>query len=195
MGTQIQRCRIACTRYFNTVPRNPITVLHLVSPCHQAANHDTRRSSSDDKRGFTLPEVLIAIAIVAVLAMVAIPMYSDHKDKVRVARATQDILHIQTVVDRWALENRYTYPDSLADVGMGGMVDPWNTPYQYTNVDSAKGKGSARKDRNLVPINTDYDLWSNGPDKLSTPPLTAANSRDDIVRANNGRYVGPAADY
>lgn len=135
------------------------------------------------------------MAIVAVLAAIAIPMYGNHKEKIKVNKAIQDIAQIQTGIDQWALENRYTYPDSLADAGMSGMVDPWNTPYQYTNLTTAKGKGSARKDKNLVPINSDYDLWSNGPDGKSVAPLTAQQSRDDIVRANNGRYVGPAADY
>jgi general secretion pathway protein G len=46
-----------------------------------------------------------------------------------------------------------------------------------------------------VPINTDFDLYSMGPDGRSAPPLTASDSRDDIVRANNGRFVGIAADY
>jgi len=46
-----------------------------------------------------------------------------------------------------------------------------------------------------VPINSDYDLYSKGPDGLSLKPLTAAPSRDDIVRANNGSFIGIAADY
>ncbi len=151
------------------------------------------RSSSDD--GFTLAELLMTIAILGVLAAIAVPMYVDHKEKIRRSQAMTDIGYIQTVIDLYATDNRYQYPDSLADVKMDGMLDPWKGPYRYTRLDNAKGKGSARKDKNLVPINTDYDLWSNGPDGKSVAPLTAKASRDDIVRANNGRYVGLAADY
>jgi general secretion pathway protein G len=43
--------------------------------------------------------------------------------------------------------------------------------------------------------NTDYDLYSSGPDGASVGPLTAKASRDDILRANNGRFVGPASAY
>lgn len=57
------------------------------------------------------------------------------------------------------------------------------------------GNGKVRKDHNLVPLNTDYDLYSMGEDGASVSPLTAKASRDDIVRANNGRYVGLASDY
>jgi general secretion pathway protein G len=49
-----------------------------------------------------------------------------------------------------------------------------------------------RKDRFLVPINSDFDLYSMGKDGESVPPLTAQKSRDDIIRANDGAYIGPA---
>ena len=52
-----------------------------------------------------------------------------------------------------------------------------------------------RKDKNLVPVNTDYDLYSMGEDGRSVGPFTAKASRDDIVRANDGGFVGLAADY
>jgi general secretion pathway protein G len=55
--------------------------------------------------------------------------------------------------------------------------------------------GQLRKDRNLVPINTDFDLFSRGKDGQTNFPLTAQRSRDDIVRANNGGYIGLASDY
>ena len=154
-----------------------------------------RRNLSISGEGCTLTELAITIAIIAVLAAIALPMYADHKEKVKRNQAITDISFIQTTIDLYALENRYQYPDSLADVKMDSMVDPWKGPYQYTRLDNAKGTGSARKDKNLVPINTDYDLWSNGKDGKSVAPLTAEASRDDIVRANNGRFVGPAADY
>ncbi|MCG6963484.1 MAG: prepilin-type cleavage/methylation domain-containing protein, partial [Acidobacteria bacterium] len=37
--------------------------------------------------------------------------------------------------------------------------------------------------------------YSMGPDGKSQPPLTAKASRDDIVRAGNGSFVGVAIDY
>ena len=52
-----------------------------------------------------------------------------------------------------------------------------------------------RKDRFLVPINSDYDLYSVGRDGESVAPLTAAKSHDDIVRAANGAYVGLAENF
>jgi len=57
------------------------------------------------------------------------------------------------------------------------------------------GIGQARKDRFLVPLNSDYDLYSKGQDGESVAPLTAAKSRDDIIRANDGGFIGLASEY
>ena len=44
----------------------------------------------------------------------------------------------------------------------------------------------------MVPINTYFDLYSMGPDGQSVSPLTAKVSRDDIIYAHDGEYIGPA---
>ena len=68
-------------------------------------------------------------------------------------------------------------------------------PYRYTNLDTAKGNGKARKNKNLVPINSDFDVYSMGKDGETAGPLTAKKSRDDVVRANDGRFIGLASEY
>jgi general secretion pathway protein G len=55
--------------------------------------------------------------------------------------------------------------------------------------------GKVRRDHFLVPVNTDFDLYSLGEDGKSQSPFTAAASQDDIVRADNGRFVGLVSDY
>ena len=47
----------------------------------------------------------------------------------------------------------------------------------------------------MVPVNSDYDLYSMGRDGKSNAPFTAKMSRDDIVRANDGQFVGLASEY
>ena len=56
-------------------------------------------------------------------------------------------------------------------------------------------KGKPRKDHQMHPINCDYDLYSVGKDGKSEAPLTAKVSQDDIIRANNGGYVGLVSNY
>lgn len=144
--------------------------------------------------GFTIIELMLGIAILAVLAGIAYPSYQNYQEKARVAQAVIDIQAIGASVAAYALDNR-EYPASLNSVGKGGLKDPWGNAYQYTNLADAKGLGSARKNKNLVPINSDFDLYSMGKDGASQGPLTAKVSRDDIVRANDGRFVGLASDY
>jgi general secretion pathway protein G len=58
-----------------------------------------------------------------------------------------------------------------------------------------EGKGKWRRDRFLNPVNTDYDLYSMGADGRTQVNFNAKWARDDIVRANNGEYVGLASEY
>lgn len=52
-----------------------------------------------------------------------------------------------------------------------------------------------RRDRYLLPLNTDYDLFSLGPDGRTSVSLSHAIAKDDVIRANNGGFFGVAADY
>jgi general secretion pathway protein G len=110
-----------------------------------------------------------------------------------VVKAIGDITVIGQACQEYFLTNS-SYPTSLAQVGWGGFEDPWGRPYSYLRVQGAS-VGQLRKDRFLVPINSDFDLYSVGPDGQSLPPLNAARSRDDIVRANDGGFVGIAQEY
>lgn len=146
-------------------------------------------------RGFTLLELALTMIVVGVLAAVGVNSYSAYIKRARNTAAISDIGKIQIAVDRYAINHDSVLPPDLATVGMGAMRDPWGNAYIYLRFAGLTGKGAMRKDKNLVPINTDYDLYSMGPDGLSVPPLTAAASQDDIVRANDGGFVGRASDY
>jgi len=52
-----------------------------------------------------------------------------------------------------------------------------------------------RKDNSMIPVNSDYDLYSPGTDGRSEASFTAAPSRDDVVRAKDGAYIGLASQY
>jgi general secretion pathway protein G len=144
--------------------------------------------------GLTIVELLIAIAIIGILAGIALPVYTGYTEKCKVGRAIADIGAISLTIERYRSDTG-TPPNSLADVNYANYLDPWENLYQYLNIQTAKDKGQCRKDRFVVPINTDYDLYSMGKDGKSQPPLTAKESMDDIIRANDGAYIGPAEGY
>lgn len=143
---------------------------------------------------FTLPELLIALAILAVLVALAQPVYSDYSERRRVAQAVTDI-RILVVSIRKYEDDHHTVPPNLAAVGAAGRLDPWGSPYVYLKLGGPATAGQARKNKNLVPINSQFDLYSRGKDRSSMPPLTAKPSLDDVVMANDGSFVGLASEY
>lgn len=145
------------------------------------------------EHGVTLLELVVVLVAVGVLASLAIPAFTGYVERSRVARAVSDIGTISLQLYRWQLNTR-SFPATLAEAGILPGNDPWNRPYVYLRIAGAS-IGQLRKDQNLVPINTDFDLYSMGRDGQSVPPLTAQRSRDDVVRANNGSYIGLAENY
>ncbi len=142
---------------------------------------------------FTLIELMIVIAILATLTSIAVPNYFKMINRARITLTIVDLRNLGFAIDMHILDTG-SLPVSLNDLDMQIGNDPWGNPYQYTNF-SLTPKGKWRKDRFLVPINTTYDLYSMGPDGDSKPPFTAKASRDDIVRANDGAFIGLAQDY
>ena len=145
--------------------------------------------------GLTIIELVIVVMIMATLASLGAPLYADTLNKARIAKAIADIRVLEKEILVFQLSNR-TFPTNLNQIGRGTLLDPYGNPYQYLDIATAgKGKGDFRKDKNLVPINSDFDLYSMGQDGQSAPPLTAKQSWDDIVRASDGGYVGIASEY
>jgi len=155
--------------------------------------------------GFTLIEILVVTAIIGTLAAIAVPVGSKQIDSARNQRTIVEVRTLEKEITEFQM-NTGDYPTSLADIGRGALLDPWGNPYQYLRLTDATLPGGgggggggatakARKDRFLVPVNSDFDLYSMGKDGLSQAPFTAKASRDDIVRASDGQYVGLAEDF
>jgi len=109
---------------------------------------DRRRQS-----GFTLIEVMVVVAILAILAAVVVPRVMDEPAKARRAKAQQDIRAIESALDLYKLDN-YRYPTT--EQGLEALVspptsgpepenykeggylrklpeDPWGNPYRYVH--------------------------------------------------------------
>jgi general secretion pathway protein G len=123
-----------------------------------------------------------------------IPALADALDVAYVGRAIGDIRTLQTEITRYEVQLG-KLPDTLQDVGVTDMLDPWGNPYEYLNFDNVQGQGQKKKDRFLVPLNSTYDLYSKGKDGLTSSSLQPPASQDDIVRANDGAYVGLGSQY
>lgn len=144
--------------------------------------------------GFTLVEVVAALAIIGVLSAIAVPRGMELVDRARVARATVD-LHAMTT----ELLSQDSLPASLALIGRDQLQDPWGNTYIYyafpQGSNGRRNPAGARKDRFLVPINSLFDLYSKGRDGLTQAPLTSKAGSDDVIVANDGGYIGLARAY
>ncbi|MEA3230406.1 MAG: prepilin-type N-terminal cleavage/methylation domain-containing protein [Thermodesulfobacteriota bacterium] len=146
------------------------------------------------RRGFTIVEVMLVVAMIGILAGIAIPSYSSYMQRVKEKKTIVDITLISDEIDKFK-EDNLALPPNLAALPNIPLLDAWGNPYQYLDFGTVSGVGAMRKDRFMVPINSTYDLYSMGADGRTATPLTAAISRDDIIRANDGQFVGLAVQY
>ena len=136
---------------------------------------------------------MLALLVLGVLFSVAVPAYQNYGERIDKNQAIKDILAIQLVIDDYILTNSVP-PNSLIDIGMDSMNDPCGNPYEYLNY-STNPPGHRRKDKNLNPLNSDYDLYSKGKDGESTSQIITKKSQDDIIRGRDGDFIGYATDF
>lgn len=70
--------------------------------------------------GFTLIELMVAVAIVAILAAVAMPAYRDHVMRGRISQATSNLAGMRVKLEQFYQDNR-TYEGACA---AGALAEP-----------------------------------------------------------------------
>jgi len=86
------------------------------------------------KKGFTLVEMLIVMAVVAILVAIIIPSYRAMQNEAWIAKAEKECQTIQVALESYYRHHNNSYPDSLENLLDARpaiinkvLVDPWKT--------------------------------------------------------------------
>ncbi len=92
-----------------------------------------KRSTRTTSRfaGFTLIEVMITVAVIAILAAVALPNYIEYVTRSKLVEAKSNLSDMRTRLEQYFLDNR-KYPGSCAPYASGAA--PANTIYLPASV-------------------------------------------------------------
>lgn len=118
-------------------------------------NEETKIAESAAKAGFTLIEIIIAIAIVGIMAAVAVPNINKHIKRARINAAQQLIQTAAQATTTYSLDHSGKVPetqdawiealtggdDPEIEGGPDALNDPWGNPLRYERV----GKGGRFK--------------------------------------------------
>ncbi len=68
------------------------------------------------KKGFTILELLIVIAVIAILVGIALPRFKGMQDEGNIARAKGELRMLQTAVESYYIHNNNTLPAALSNL-------------------------------------------------------------------------------
>lgn len=118
--------------------------------------HCTRRH----RRGFTLIEVMIVVAIIAILATIAVPSYTDYLRRGRVQEAVNTLAAARTSMEQFYQDNR-----SYAAGGACGVAAPAADGFTYACATANAGQS--------------YSISATGADGLVTGLVYAIDQQNN----------------
>ena len=154
-----------------------------------------------NRRAFTLIELLITVAIIAILAAIALPNFLEARTRSKVSRMQSDLRTLGGALEMYRVDNN-AYPRT----GPPGscVFAPQGLPELTTPISYLRGWGSDvfAGDGGAAPIaygicNDDvayWYLWSRGPDLLDQhamlqyDPTNGTISAGDLRRTSSARH-------
>jgi len=169
---------------------------------------------STSRSAFTLIELLIVVAIIAILAAIAVPNFLEAQVRSKVSRCSADMRTLATALESYAVDNR-KYPPGYLQIdanaknlppelqqngGITGVRMGWiyhwlTTPIAYTSSVPKDPFGTAaRISNNNQPTHNDFYDYSNAAEKSLGATVTP-RPRDAAKRIGVMWYirsVGPS---
>lgn len=102
-------------------------------------------------RGFTLIEVMITIAVIAIIAAVALPSYTDYALRSKFAEATGHLADLRVKMEQYYMDNRrYSSTAGGGTCGIPGGNTPTVTDARYFTYACAPSNANAAGDQQFV---------------------------------------------
>src|SRR5476649_2339413 len=89
------------------------------------------RKLTTKRAGFTLVEIMIVVAIIALLAAIAVPGFLRARKRSQATRVLNDLRSISSAVDQYAIENNKSSGNVVAIVDYTAYIKP-GTPLYNT---------------------------------------------------------------
>jgi len=113
-----------------------------------------------NRKGFTLVEIMIVVAIIALLAAIAVPGFLRARKRSQASRILNDLRMIDSAIDQYAIENNKKTSDPVATADWTSYVKKGSPLYNTGNSLFGTGYGPQTVDQiPRVPSN-DYNVLS-----------------------------------
>jgi len=150
------------------------------------------------KRAFTLIELLIVVAIIAILAAIAVPNFLEAQTRSKVSRAKADMRTCATAIESYTVDhnayiksNYFSYAFAVVSMsggdGYGPVLEKLTTPIAYLSSGGALKDpfmGRARYSSSNFPAGPPATLTTD-PRDLEVSTLYHYMARDDTSATNN----------
>jgi type II secretion system protein G len=100
----------------------------------------TTLNARENERGFTLVELMVVVAIIALLAAIVIPNYVHARAQAAVSQSEANIKQIATSLELYYADNQ-KYPDGTATSVTPALFGSATNPYMTATPTNALGRG------------------------------------------------------
>ena len=126
------------------------------------------------RSGFTLVEIMIVVAIIALLAAIAVPGFLRARKRSQASKILNDLRMIDAAIDQYAIENGKKTGDPV------GVTD-------WTNY--------VKKDSTLFVTGQDLFGFDYGPQSVDTLPKASQQAWDTLSDVAGSEFWSPFGHY